>query len=53
MDTRNEENIDSVKSIYSIIKVAPIIRFKHGAVAGKNRMAREHEGEKERVMATY
>ncbi len=52
MDTRNEENIDSVKSVDSIIKVAPIIRFKHGAVAGKNRMGREQEGVKERARET-
>jgi hypothetical protein len=53
VDTQNEENIDLVNSVYSIIKAAPIIRFIHGTVAGKNRMGREQEGEKERAMATY
>jgi hypothetical protein len=42
--TQNEENIDSVKSVDSMIKVAPIIRFIHGRVSGKNRMGREQEG---------
>jgi len=52
VDTQNEENIDSVKSVYSMIKVVPIICFIYGRVAGRNIMKREKERVKERARET-
>ncbi len=52
MDTQNEENVSSLKSVYSMMIVVQIIRFLYGREAGKTRVGKEDEREKERIRET-
>ncbi len=44
MDTRNEENIGSVKSVFIMMIVVQIIHFKYERETGKNRVGTKKKG---------
>jgi hypothetical protein len=52
MDILNEENIDTMKSVYSMMPVVQIIYFLCEIETGKNGVGNMQEREKERARET-